>query len=359
LDRTSKIQTNNPESEEISLIDLIRKGKELLHFLFSKWRLLMLSCALGGCLGFLLSKFKKPLYTAECTFVLEEQSAGGGLGQYAGIASMIGIDIGGNSSNGIFQGDNIMELYKSRAMVQKTLLSKISIGGSQQLLINRYIEFNGLLKKWAKEADMSNLDFDLPTNEFSLRHDSVMTTIVEDLTKHALSVSRPDKKLSIVSVKVKSRDQLFAKGFTEQIVKNVNDFYVQTKTKKSLENIKILQKQADSLRLSLNSSIQGAASAIDANPNANSALQVLRVPSQRRQIDIQAGSAMYIEVVKNLEISKISLRKETPLIQVIDAPILPLERQALSRSKGIVLGSAVFFLIGVVFLLGRKVLKAI
>jgi uncharacterized protein involved in exopolysaccharide biosynthesis len=49
------------------------------------------------------------------------------------------------------------------------------------------------------------------------------------------------------------------------------------------------------------------------------------VPYQKKQIDVQANAAIYAEIVKNLEISKISLRQETPLIQLIDEPILPLE----------------------------------
>ena len=36
--------------------------------------------------------------------------------------------------------------------------------------------------------------------------------------------------------------------------------------------------------------------------------------------------------------AKVSLRKETPLLQVIDAPILPLEKEKLGRLKSLVLG---------------------
>ncbi len=35
---------------------------------------------------------------------------------------------------------------------------------------------------------------------------------------------------------------------------------------------------------------------------------------------------MYGEVVKNLEISKIAMAQETPIIQIVDMPILPLEK---------------------------------
>ncbi len=95
---------------------------------------------------------------------------------------------------------------------------------------------------------------------------------------------------------------------------------------------------SDSVRRALNLAITGVASSVDANPNTNPARQVLRVPSQSRQVDVQANQAILTELVKNLEISKVSLRKETPLIQVIDRPILPLEKEKLGKLRGLLTG---------------------
>jgi hypothetical protein len=37
-------------------------------------------------------------------------------------------------------------------------------------------------------------------------------------------------------------------------------------------------------------------------------------------------------------LAKVTLRKETPLIQIIDRPILPLAKERFGKAKGIVLG---------------------
>jgi uncharacterized protein involved in exopolysaccharide biosynthesis len=37
-------------------------------------------------------------------------------------------------------------------------------------------------------------------------------------------------------------------------------------------------------------------------------------------------------------LSKVSLRKETPLVQLIDRPILPLEKDKFGRLKSLILG---------------------
>lgn len=337
--------------DEISLKELILKLKEWYHYLLSKWKTILIAGMLGGLLGLTYAYFKKPIYTAETTFVLEEGEKTNGLGAYAGLASMVGIDLGAGSG-GVFQGDNILQLYMSRKMIQKTLLSTDTFESKTQYLVDRYIDYNKLRDKWRNSNELSGIKFSPNFSNYTRIQDSVLGKIIEDINKNYLEVLKPDKKLSIISVKFKSKDELFAKSFADNIVANVNAFYVNTKSKRSLENLAILQKQADSVKKVLNNSLSGVATATDANPNSNPAFQSLRVPSQRRQVDVQASGAVYQEIVKNLEMAKISFRREKPLIQIIDEPKLPLKNNKLGKALGIVLGGAILGLLTVIYLLG-------
>ena len=116
-------------------------------------------------------------------------------------------------------------------MLEKTLLTPATFKGKKELLINRYIQINKLRDAWKDNADLKNIDFAIPQNQFTVKHDSIINLVVADITKHYLTVDKPDKKLSLTSVKVKSTDPLFAKAFTEDLVANVNAFYIQTKTR--------------------------------------------------------------------------------------------------------------------------------
>src|SRR6202000_1381003 len=101
---------------QLTIQEFLSKSGKSLKYTFSKWQLLLLFAILGALAGLSLSLFKKPVYVATSTFVLEEESKmGGSLSQYAGLASLAGIDL--NSGSGLFEGDNILELYKSRAMI--------------------------------------------------------------------------------------------------------------------------------------------------------------------------------------------------------------------------------------------------
>ncbi|MRX48648.1 Wzz/FepE/Etk N-terminal domain-containing protein [Pedobacter puniceum] len=346
----------NTAEDEISLKELILKLKEWYQYLLTKWRTILIAGILGGALGLVYAFIKKPVYTATTTFVLEEGESSGGLGAYAGIASMVGIDLGGGGG-GIFKGDNIIELYKSRKMIQETLLSQDTFAGKQQLLIDRYIEFNKLREDWQEKPELVNLKFSVDVKGYNRLRDSIMGKIVEEINGSILQVAKPDKKLSIIKVDVKSKDELFAKSFADNIVAKVNQFYVGTKTKKSMENVAILQYQTDSVRRVLNKSIGGVASEIDANPNANPAFQTLRVGSQKRQVDVQAAGAVYEELVKNLELSKITLRKEKPLIQVIDEPVFPLKVDKVGKAKGIFFGGIFLGFLTTLFLIVKSVFR--
>ena len=348
----------NLAADEVSLKLWIKKIGNFRRYLLFKWKMLLLVIILGGSIGLLYATFDKALYTAQCTFVLEEgEKSGAGIGQYSSIASMVGIDV--SSGGGLFQGDNIIELYKSRLMLSKTLFSKVNIDGKNLLLIDRYIYLNKLRNVWKNDPILKDINFNIPKKDFTVKHDSIVGTIVDDINKNYLNITKPDKKLTIISVKVKSTDPLFAKGFTDNLVNTVNSFYVQTKTKGVVRNIQLLQRQADSVRGTLNSSISGTAAALDVYPNPNPTMQSLRVPSQKRQIDVQASSAIYAEVVKNLEVAKGSLQRETPLIQIIDEPILPLPVEKTGKLKAVVTGMFATGFILVIWLLVIKVYRSV
>lgn len=353
------------DSDEISLKELILKLQEWWKYLLSRWIIIMGFGILGGILGFTYAYFNKPVYTATTTFVLEDEKGGSGLGNLAGLASIAGLDLGG-SSGGIFQGDNILSLYKSRAMIEKTLLTEVNLDGKKQLLIDLYIDFNQLRKAWAEKPGLKAIQFNtqvpgpqLQTQNIRLR-DSIIGAIVADINANYLNVSKPDKKLSIINAEVKAKDEVFAKIFNDEIVKNVNSFYIQTKTKKSLDNIAILKRKTDSVRAVMNGAIYSAALVADATPNLNPTRQVQRIaPVQKSQFSAETNKAILSTLVQNLEMSKMSLMKEAPLIQVIDRPIYPLKKERFGKAKGILLGGILAGFLTVILLSIHKVLKGI
>jgi hypothetical protein len=338
----------NP-NDEISLKELLEEGKEWYNYLLSKWKLIVLAGVIGAALGLTYSFIKKPVYTASLSFALEDEKSGG-LGGALGLASSFGIDLGGGGGS-VFTGSNLTELFKSRSMVEQTLLSPVTSNGKVISLAEMYIENQGWRAEWNDDSNYKSIQFSPKVDREILTrvHDSILGVIYTDLSKNGLTVGQKDKKVDIITIDVTSTDELFSKYFTESLVTEVSDFYIQTKSKKSRENMLILERQTDSIRRELNGAITGVAAANDNTFGLNPAMNVRRVPSARRQVDVQANTAILTELVKQTELAKVTLRKETPLIQIIDRPIFPLKKEKFSKVKGVLLGG---FLAGFLSLIG-------
>ena len=346
------------DNDEISLKELIQKIQEWVAYLKTQWKLIIGIAALGAIIGFAYASFQKPTYQATSTFVLEEDKGGGGLGGAMGLASSFGFDLGGGGG-GLFTSSNIIELMKSRLVVEKTLLNPVQVAGKEISLADYYVQINKLKEAWVKKPTLANISF--PANadrtKFSLEQDSILQSISAGLTKNNLVIAQKDKKVSIISLTVKTENELFSKLFCEQLLKETSDFYIETKSKKSRLNVEILQHQADSIRAELNGAITGVAAASDNVYNLNPAFNVKRTPSTRRQVDVQANTAILTQLVAQLELSKVSLRKETPLVQLIDRPILPLEKEKLGRIKSFVLGGFLAGFLSVLYLVFGRLYK--
>ena len=347
----------NP-NDEISLKDLINKIKEWFNYLLSQWKIIVLAGIIGAVLGVAYSSSKKPIYTATLSFALEDEKSGGGLGGALGLASSFGFDLGGGGGS-IFTGSNLNELFKSRAMVEQTLLTPVIYNGKSISLAEMYIQENEWREKWENKPQFSNIQF-LPETKrkyFTRVHDSILGVMYSNISKTGLSVGQKDEKIAIINIDVNSTNELFAKYFTEALVKNVSDFYVDTKSKKARMNMAILEKQTDSVRGALNGAITGVAVANDNTFMLNPALNVRRAPSARRQVDVQANTAILTELVKQNELAKVTLRKETPLFQVIDQPILPLAKEKFGKAKGILLGAILSSFLTVLVLIIRRIVR--
>lgn len=346
------------QNDEITLKELLDKAKEWYNYLLSKWKTIVLAGVIGAILGLTYSFIKKPIYTATLTYALEDgKSSGGGLGS---LASSFGFDIGGaGGTTGAFSGANLMELFKSRSMVEKTLLAPVTQNNQTISLAEMYIQNKKWRKQWNEKPKLKGIQF-LPNadkTKFTRVHDSIFGIIYNDLSRNALTVDQKDKKVAIGTITMRGTNEFFAQQFTLALTNTVTNYYIETKSQRAKENLDVLVRQTDSVRAELNGAITGVAVANDNTFGLNPALNVKRVPSARRQVDVQANTAILTELVKQMELAKVTLRKETPLIQVIDRPILPLPKEKFGKAKGIVLGGLLAGFLTVLVLIVRRVLR--
>jgi len=330
-------------------------------FIINKWIIILVFGLIGGTIGLVTSLLIKPKYTAHLSFSLIEKTSGGG--GLADLASSFGFGGLIGSSNGAFSGDNLLEIIQSRYAIEQTLLTVIDNKGQKENLAEFYIKSYGLRKKWAKEAknpELQNLKFPANQNriDFTRTQDSVLNSIYTEIIEtQSLSVIRKNKKINIVNVDFSSTDELFSKLFVEKLMEQTYQFYKETRTSQSRSNIVMMEHTADSIKSLYESALFKSAGY--SQVNINPALQFAAVPKIKQENNAQLYATVYAEVLKNLETLKLDLARETPLVQIIDTPRMPLKKEKLGKVKAIVIGGFLGGFLILSFLTGKKYLNEI
>lgn len=316
------------DNKEFSILFLMESIKNWLNYLlYNSKKIIILSSSILA-ISLLYNYVKSPTYYARTSFVLDSESSSNSIGDIASLASLAGINASSFiDASSLFQIDNIQELYRSSSMLKETLLTRSLFGNKNELLINRFGQEEKINKKW------NNLGIDFSNESLlsskSRLHDSVLFEAVKIIKENYLIVDKPSRKTTILEIGFDHKDEIFAKSFNENLVSIVNNFYFKTKTRKTGENLKILQRQADSVKKVLDKSILILAEKDQSIPNPNPLTKVSLVPYQKALVDVQANGAIYQEIVTQLELAKVTHRNKTPLIQIIDKPTLPLENSRL------------------------------
>jgi uncharacterized protein involved in exopolysaccharide biosynthesis len=302
-----------------------------LNYFISQYKIILYITLITSALGLLYGKLQPSTFKATATFIVEDKSGKGG-GGLSGLASQFGIDVGGLTGGGagLFDGDNILEIIKSRAIIEKVLLTKMEEPSSSkgQTIADYYIKIENLGTKFErKNINVKSLNFASLTegSKHSVVQDSVLYVLYNRIYKD-LNVEKKSKKSTIITLEVVSGDQMFSKIFTEELLKQTSDLYIDIKTGNLSRSIDRIQQKADSLQNSLRGIYQKSFQAENATKlyNVNSSLRINTSQTEIATRDKTVSSTLYAEVVKNLETLKLSLINQTPVIQVLDSPKFPL-----------------------------------
>lgn len=333
------LEDNNTKlgTEKIKNTTNLESLNLILRIILKKWWLFLIIGALAGLAGIIYASMHKVTYKSRLTFALDE-GEGGGISGALSIAAQFGLSIG--SGKDIFAGDNIIEIMKSRRMVEKTLLSVDTFQNKPYTFIEYYLTQN-------KNPDSKPLTIHFPAGQprstFTYQQDSLLFECYNSFAKSYILADKPDRKYNIYEVNVTNPDEKFAKDFTDSLLAATNNFYTEICTKKAKQTLDILEQRVADMKGKVNSSIGSRADIQDVN--LNPAFSSAQVPVLKEQANIQVYSGAYAEMFKNLEVARYQYLKQIPLMQIIDAANYPMQKIKMGKLK-----TAIIFSIIAVFL---------
>ena len=298
-----------------------------------------------------------PVYPAKITFSVDEDEGGGS----TGLSSVLGQFGLGSVRPTRYNLDKILELSKSRRVVQQTLFNKITIDGKEDFLVNHLLRIYNLTSGGKRDGKNeppfyftrdSLATFDRHENEVLL---SVYNFIIgsPDNPKKALLSANYNEDTNIMSLSATTKDEVLSLELSKRMFESLSNYYINKTIEKQVKTFKIVSAKRDSVVAVLKSAEYQLASFRDSHRSLQ--MKTDQVTELRLQREITALSAMYAEVLKNTEVADFSLRNKTPFIQVIDAPILPLAPVQLSLMRQLLIGLILGGIIGVVIVVVRKI----
>lgn len=360
---TDNIQQSS--SDEISLKDLILKIKEWVAYLKTQWWKIAIAGILGGIIGFVYAWMQPITYTAKTTFVVEDAKSGGGLSGLASLAGQFGVDVGGGGGGGLIAGDNILLYFKSESLAREVLLSPISESDKNISLADVYISSHGLKKAWAENDKIGQVSFQpASSNQIYTRlQDSLLQSIIRGrILAKEFSIAKIDKKAGFIQISVTMQNESLAKHYCDRLVQVAVDRYIDLKTERQKKTVEKLQARVDSIanliskKTSTTASLQTAASTMDVNPLFKTGSIVATEQTNR---DKTMLTAVYGEVVKNLELAKFTLSQETPVIQIVDQDNFPLKKKKESKIVSVVICGILFGFFFIFYIIFIRVIRGI
>lgn len=348
------LQINNSEQE-------YQVGKVWVHLfdrfkgLKNQGKQIMLSGVVFALLGLGYSFLKKPTYLARVNFVIEENKQNAG-GLFSALAGQIGVDLSSLSGiSGILAGDNVLELLKSTSMLKKVLLTPYP-GDSAHTLAYKYAESYGKLEQYKKlagtdifnsppsiggETESAGADEGGVVSKINNRiQDSLLNVIATRIIEKELAVYKPDRKLSVFRLDLTTRDELLSQTIGLRMINKAADQYIQTKTKRLRNNVERLQAKADSIANLLNARTVRAAEKdiINQNPSYINTEVDIEISSREKSM----LNLIYADLNKSIDLTRTALIQETPTIEIIDTPDLPLKKEEVKWYIAV----SLFFVVG-------------
>lgn len=305
---------------EVTLADIFLSVQAYVHHLIRNWYWFVAAAVIGAIAAFAFVKFQTIDYIAEITFVANEESQRGGNSMLASTLASFGLSGGSGSETSSYS--KIIALSQSRRIQYKSLLDTVLLDGENDLLINHISRIYNLQNEW--EVDEPVHFTDQPPDSMDLVRRQYLKRIYNMITKAKkplYSISF-DNATQMINMNAETIDQDLSIALVYSLYDNLNAFYVLQSTAKGQETVNTLTRRKDSLENVLQK--QQASLAYATDRSRGMTYQSQQTNRVDLTVDLNITKTMYMEVVKNLEVSRFSLENIRPVFTIIDYPLKPL-----------------------------------
>jgi hypothetical protein len=330
---------NTPAKQPFNLFSYLKLVKPYWRKLLQVWYVPVALCLLFGLYKWYNERQNSPYFTAQITYMLEDEILNG-----APVSNPLMAAITGQSptSNKAIMND----LAFSNLLIEYTLLRNTTSEGQYMPLVNY------LLKKQGQDSTSPawfKSDYKIGDNPSK---DEMLRSFSNGIKPTFKATS---KESGLLVMSFSNSDAVFCKRFLEQHLHTISDFYIDKRMDRANMIIKAATRRRDSLLAALQGKEYNSAAIQD--QGFGTVMRRASVPQTQLQRDITMLNAQYGESLAALNAAKMELEKKRPFIAVVDDIRFPLEATYPEPYKKGAIFGIIGLILGVVLIVGYHLAK--
>ena len=337
MEQEVKQANQMPQEEEIDLVEVVRK-------LWKNRKLILKITVVFMVLGVLAALFSPKEYTAGCTMVPQsgDKKVRGNL---SGLASMVGINLGGASGGEVLSPTIYPKIVASIPFKKDLMVTPLKFEGYAQpiTLLDYYTKDE--YQKFSLGHAIVKYTVGLPGVIMSAIRGEDTTRISAGKGSAIQSLSKDEKKMAemlnkMISLNVNDKDgyvQLSASlgeplavaQLAERAQELLQTYITDFKIEKVKSNLTFVEQQYDAAKKRYEKMQDSLARFRDANKSFSSA--VAKTQEEALTNEYNLAYSVYSELAKQMEQAKIAVNETTPILTIVEPVVVPMERSKPKR----------------------------
>ena len=321
MEQEVKQANQMPQEEEIDLVEVVRK-------LWKNRKLILKITVVFMVLGVLVALFSPKEYTAGCTMVPQsgDKKVGGNL---SGLASMVGINLGGASGGEVLSPTIYPKIVASIPFKKDLMATPLKFEEYDQpiTLLDYYTKDE--YQKFSLGGTIAKYTIGLPGVIINAIRGEDTTMISAGQGSAIQSLSKDEKKMSemlndMISLNVNDKD-----GYVQLSASLGEPLAVAQLAERAQELLQTYITDYDAAKKRYEKMQDSLARFRDANKSFSSA--VAKTQEEALTNEYNLAYSVYSELAKQMEQAKIAVNETTPILTIVEPVVVPIERSKPKR----------------------------
>ncbi|MCR9065745.1 MAG: hypothetical protein NXI00_17370 [Cytophagales bacterium] len=320
-----------------------------LWIFFKKNSLIVFFSGILGAIGIFIFSLRQPNEYQSSVSVMPEietNSLTGGIGQFAGLADLAGVDLSSMGSNEAIRPDLYPNIINNNSFFIFLLEQRVKTFSGDSIVFEDFIKSNyDLEESISKKSILDYFITDKIEISDSLPDDIIYISelkgeIIEKLQKKINA--EMDKKTGIVTISVELPDPVISAYVAKLSMDYLTDFVIQYRTDKAKKDLEFLETQIESAKIVYYKNQRSRASYADQIPESAIRFKSADVERERIESSYKVTFNFYNQLIQQYETAKMKVQEKTPVFKTLGMPIVPYKKSGPHRLI-MSIGGFVFF----------------